>query len=149
MAHPWHWQGLERPEPPHGLLARGRAAVDGLLAWVGRTPDGHGQASFCAGPGWAIWVDEAPRLPWVDGAVYVRKSRHAASLWLPAMLGPTVPEDLLARQVERACGPGPWLVLDAGGDAWPMRGLQPAAADALGRWREAWQAWVTAEKEPA
>jgi MoxR-vWA-beta-propeller ternary system domain bpX5 len=95
-----------RPEPLEPLAAAADgAARERLLHRLRELPeDRFSRLQGMAGESLLVILGAAEDLPWVDGVVYLGRSREAPSLLLPTALEPSIPEPLLERAVRRLAG---------------------------------------------
>lgn len=100
------WIEREPPLSPVAGLARGgaRAAwIDVLRARIQPTWSGVGNASLIV----VIGED----LPWVDGIEWLGRDPAAPGLYLPTLVRPDLPLDLVARAALRTVGRAPVVLL--------------------------------------
>lgn len=103
---PLRWIEREPPLSPVAGLARGTARATWIAALRTRLQlgwSGVGNASLIV----VIGED----LPWVDGVDWLGRDPRAPGLYLPTLLRPDLPLDLVARAALRAVGRAPVVLL--------------------------------------
>lgn len=128
------WRERRDCPAPGGLVAAG-PPVRALLGELRRRDAGSLDGLLLAAtPDLLVLLGPARRLPWVDGVRYCAPAPGVPGLWLPTLLAPDLPAELLHAALQRRAGHaamllwnGPDLVLGLD-DVQPLR---PAVLDWL------------------
>ncbi len=134
-AIPFGWRPRRRPLAAIAAVARGASAVA-----LGRRllDEGEAVARFAAvgAPGWLLIAGSD--LPWVEGIEYLGTDPEAPSLYLPTLLEPTWPLDLLTAALLRRGLALPCAVLPAAPGEGPLllavAAARPLDLDLLRAW---------------
>jgi hypothetical protein len=107
---PWAWRADPSPLEPSGAVAWHEAArtLHARLVQLPRSTQARLLAS--ASGDVLVVTGAAADLPWVPGIAYATRCADAPTLWRPTVLKPDVPEDLLARSLQRAYAREPLLL---------------------------------------
>jgi hypothetical protein len=108
MAMQWFVQ--EPALAPEGAVACGQAAHDLLRQLQSRSKEERNGLRFVATADMLVLLGDAGQLPWVDGIRYCAASPVAPMLWLPTLLRPSLPADLLQHRLLHEAGRGPVLL---------------------------------------
>ncbi|HYE38803.1 MAG TPA: hypothetical protein VEB23_02655 [Ramlibacter sp.] len=93
----WRWRARSDAAEPEAAVAWGEAAGR-LHARLAQLPAGQMERlSASASRDLLIATGRAEHLPWVPGIAYAAPHAEAPALWLPTLLEPDLPCDLLAR----------------------------------------------------
>jgi len=95
---------------PAGAVACGRAAHELLRQLQLRPADAFTGLRFVATADMLVLLGATGQLPWVDGIRYCAASPEAPMLWLPTLLRPSLPADLLQHRLLHEAGRGPVLL---------------------------------------
>ncbi len=104
------WLVQEPALAPAGAVACGSAARDLLRQLQLRSHEQRGCLRFVATADMLVLIGDASQLPWVDGIRYCAASTEAPMLWLPTLLRPGQPVDLLQQRLLHEAGRGPVLL---------------------------------------
>lgn len=104
------WLAREAVLAPAGAVACGRAAHDLLRQLQIRSAEERQGLRFIATADMLVLLGEADQLPWVDGIRYCAASPEAPMLWLPTLLCPSLPVDLLQQRLLHEARRGPVLL---------------------------------------
>ncbi len=139
------WQWRPEPEIP---AATGVVGVGAVARALFRRAEAAAQArtgTRMSAP-WQVTAHQdlllltgaAETLPWVEGARYVAPRPDAPGLWLPTLLRPDVPLDLLAAEIARRHPRKPLLLWPDPAQCVPLDRLLPADAAVLARIAARW-----------
>lgn len=104
------WFVQEPALVPAGAVAWGGAARDVLRQMQLRSAEQRTGLRFVATADMLVLLGDAGQLPWVDGIRYCAASPEAPMLWLPTLLRPSLPIDLLQHRLLHEAGRGPVLL---------------------------------------
>lgn len=137
----WSWRACASPPPAKAAVAWGDS-VRPLARRLAQVAAGDGDKapslSVCAGQGLLVVFGEPEALPWVDGLQYAAPSEGDARLWLPTLMQPDVPHELLARAVARQAARQPFLLWHAPAAIVPLDRQVPLSAG----WLSRFSAWL-------
>ncbi|MGW8389896.1 bpX5 domain-containing protein [Pseudoduganella sp. HUAS MS19] len=125
------WLAQEAALAPAGAVACGRAA-HALLRQLQLRSDAQRQGlRFVATADMLVLLGDAGQLPWVDGIRYCAASPEAPMLWLPTLLRPGLPVDLLQHRLLHEAGRGPVLLWPEPSCFMPLDAAAPLDEAAL------------------
>jgi len=104
------WLGQEPALVPGGAVACGRTAIELLRQLQARSEEERKGLRFVATADMLVVLGDTGKLPWVDGICYCAESPVAPMLWLPTLLCPGLPLDLLQHRLLHEAGRGPVLL---------------------------------------
>ena len=130
----WRWQAFASPPAARATVAW-RGSVRPLVHRLGQVLAGDDVPSLtvCAARDLLVVFGEPDDLPWVDGVQYAAPSAEDARLWLPTLVRPDVPHELLARALARRAGRQPCLLWHAPATIVPLDRQVPLSAAWLTR----------------
>jgi hypothetical protein len=139
-ALPWRWESQPQAcAEPRAAVAWGSAAMR-MLSRLDELPaDAQARLSATAGLELLVVTGDAADLPWVEGIAYAAPSPHAPILWLPTLMAPDAPADLLARALRQRFERQPLLLWHAPEAVVPLDQVLPVSPRLLARIREQWQ----------
>ena len=104
------WLAQEPALAPAGAVACGRAARDLLRRLQLCAAEDRKGLRFVATADMLVLLGETGQLPWIDGIRYCAASPAAPMLWLPTLLRPGQPLELLQQRLLHEAGHGPVLL---------------------------------------
>ncbi len=125
------WFVQEPALAPGGAVACGRAAHDLLRQLQARSEDECNGLRFVATADMLVLLGDAGQLPWVDGIRYCAASAVAPMLWLPTLLRPSLPVDLLQYRLLHEAGRGPILLWPEPACFMPLDAAAPCGESAM------------------
>lgn len=104
------WLVQEPALAPGGAVACGKVAHALLQQLQSRSDEERKNLRFVATADMLVLLGDAGQLPWIDGIRYCAPSPIAPMLWLPTLLRPSLPVDLLQHRLLDAAASGPVLL---------------------------------------
>ena len=106
----WQWVCRSPALVPCAAVGWGRAAALLYDRLLHIDVEGQTRVQVAIGSDVIVVLGEVADLPWVEGIAYAAPSPDAPSLWLPTVLAPDIPADLLAQRFIRRYGRQPLLL---------------------------------------
>ena len=97
---PWQWRPVADAASPRAAVGQGVAANRLLARLAALPPQRRATLTATGTADWLIVLGPADDLPWVEGVRYAAPCAACPALWLPTHCAPTVPVDLLWRNLE-------------------------------------------------
>lgn len=135
----WQWRPRAAAPAPQAAVAWGEAAQR-LHERLARLPAAQQERlSASASRDVLVAMGDAGSLPWIEGIAYAAPHADAPSLWLPTLLEPDIPCDLLARALQQHHRRQPLLLWPQPQALVPLDRQLSVSPALLARIREHWQ----------
>lgn len=99
------WQPRAAPRAVTALAAAGPVAAALRLRLLALPDEALSELRGVASADWIVLLGAAPKLPWIDGLIYLGRCPEAPTLLLPTALDATVPIGLLERSLAARLAP--------------------------------------------